>query len=338
MAVSQNDRSSTDPVRSGELDNERRLFRIMVWGYLTCVPGMALFIGTAILSGSASLGVYAVQYPISLAVQTFSLYAVRQGMKRNTWRFPYGTGKLESFSAFLFGALSIPSGLYLAFHAVVRLGEPGPVGYTLGMAPLILSVSREAILYLACVRLARATRVHSPVLQSYAIGYQVGLFSDAGLMISFAIGWSLVRLGVPEIGERVDPAIALGLALYMTGTGVWLVWGNFRDLMDLPLPEAEHLRILKALAARFDDFENIGAIYTRASGSVRFVELELTFHPSRTIGEIDALRRAMERALAEDIPGLNFKIVPGTPDPAPGHSPNPVPPISSHVTEHAGNA
>lgn len=269
-----------------------------------------MFVVSAVLSGSVALGVYAVQYPIDLAVQTFSLYAIRQSIGRNTIRFPYGSGKLENFSAFLSGVLNVPSGLYLIYHAITCLLVSGSVSYTLSMAPLIYSGVREIVLYIACLRLTRTTMAHSPILHSYTIGYRLGFLSDAGLMVAFISGWLLIHFGLPEIGNLIDPAIGLMLAFYMAWVGAGLVWNNFRALMDLPLSENEQLRIIKILTTHFDDYENVGNIFTRSSGKVRYVELELVFPACRTIGEIQTLSSVMARDLAEELPGLNFKIIP----------------------------
>lgn len=90
-------KSDAGPESSARIDADRRLFSIMLWGYLTGIPGIVMFVVTALLSGSAAIGVYALQYPIDLAVQTFALYAIRQSIGRNIFRYPYGLGKLENF-------------------------------------------------------------------------------------------------------------------------------------------------------------------------------------------------------------------------------------------------
>ena len=85
----------------------------MLWGYVTLFPLMALFIVTAVLANSSSVLVYSVNFAITIVVQSFSIYAIRQVMRENTFRFPYGAGKLENFAAFLGGVLNVPSGIYV---------------------------------------------------------------------------------------------------------------------------------------------------------------------------------------------------------------------------------
>ena len=109
------------PPANAGLSDDRRFYRVMLWGYVTLFPLMALFIVTAVLANSSAVFVYSVNFAITIAVQSFSLYAIRQVMRENTFRFPYGAGKLENFAAFLGGVLNVPSGIYVAYAATLRL-------------------------------------------------------------------------------------------------------------------------------------------------------------------------------------------------------------------------
>jgi ferrous-iron efflux pump FieF len=291
-------------------DDDRRLYRLMLWGYFSLFPFTVMFIVMAAIANSSAVVVYTVQSAISITVQTFSIYAIRQVMGGNQFRFPYGAGKLEDFSAFLCGVLYVPSGLYMAYDASMRLVHPQHVGYVLSLIPICLSAIRMVILYLLVRRLARRTRAPSPLLRAYLLDYRVGVLSDIGVISAFAVGWLLVHQGLVTMGDRVDPLIGLTISLYMVWVGASLVRRNFRALMDLPLPESEQMRVMKVLARHYADYDTIGTLYTRASGKLRFVEIELVFPGERTLDEIDALSTAMEEALAAEMPGLTFRIIP----------------------------
>jgi len=292
------------------VDDQRRLYRIMLWSFFTLFPLTAMFIVTAVLTDSAAVVVYILQCLVAVTVQAFSIYAMRQVLRDDVFRFPYGAGKLEDFAAFLCGVLYIPSGLYMIFDASGRLMDPPAVGYLLGMVPVAVETARQVTLYVAIVRLSRRTQAPSPLLRSYLLDYRVGSLTDLGVLVAFALGWLLVSSGRPGLGDRVDPAIALAVAVYMLWVGVWLVRHNFRSLMDLPLPEAEQLRVLKALAEHYVEYEDIGCVYTRKSGARRFVEIELAFPAGRTLAEIEATSARIEESLAAGVPGLRFRVVP----------------------------
>lgn len=291
-------------------DVNRRLYRIMLWCYFTVFPLLAMFVVMAVLSNSTAVIVCTVQRAISLAVQTFSIYAIRQVLRDNPDRFPYGAGKLEDFSAFLCGVLLVPSGVYLAYDAVSRLREPQDVAYLLSMIPIAVSAVRMVLLYAAVRRVARQTNAPSPLLRAYVLDFRISTYGDIGVLCAFAVGWVLVHYGLVGAGARVDPLVALVISAYMVWAGVSLVRPTFRSLMDLPLPDAELLRIMRVLAAHHARFEAIGTLYTRSSGKDRIVEVELVFPSDRTVAEIEQLGAELERECCEQVPGLQFRIIP----------------------------
>jgi ferrous-iron efflux pump FieF len=291
-------------------DDERRLYRVMLWGYFTLFPLSAMFIVTAVLAHSSAVLVCSVLSAISITVQSFSIFALRQVLRGDTFRFPYGAGKLEDFAAFLCGVLFVPSGLFMVYEAAGRLVHPGDVRYLIGLVPVMLSAVRVACLYFAVRRLSRETRAPSPLLRAYLLDYRISLLNDLGIIVAFAVGWALTYGGAAAFGERVDPLIAAAISVYMVWSGVWLVRRNFRALVDLPLPEAEQLRVMKVLAAHYADYETVGTVYTRASGKRQYVEIELGFAGETTLRRIEDLSEAMEEELARELPGLTFRIVP----------------------------
>jgi cation diffusion facilitator family transporter len=284
----------------------------MLWGYATLFPLAVLDGAVALLADSSAVFVYAVNFAITIVVQGFSIYAIRQVMRADAFRFPYGAGKLENFAAFLAGILNVPSGAYVAYVAVTRLVHPGAVSYGLAMVPIAAEAVRMAALYLGVRRLARGSGTPRPLLQAYLLDWRVNLMSDCGVLLALAAGGSLVAAGLAAIGQRMDPAIALTIAVYMLWIGVVLVRRNFRALMDLPLPEEEQLKVMRVLADHYAEYDTVGTIYTRSSGKSRYVEIELGFPESRSLREIDDLAREMELSLSTAVPDLVFRVIPSS--------------------------
>ncbi len=287
-----------------------RLYRLHVWGQLTLIPMTALFIATAWLANSASVLVICVQSAIAIVINSFSLYALHQVIRNNVYQFAYGAGKLENFSAFLLGVFYVPSGLYLAADALVRLFHPPVVGYQLSQVAIVFSAIRMLVLYLLVRRLARQSNNPSPLLRSTLLDYHLCLINDLGVCVALAIAWACVAMQAPELGNRIDPLVALGIALYMLWIGASLIWHNFRALVDLPLPEKQQIEIMRVLARHYQHYDNIGTVFSRASGNRRFVEIEMGFAPSQTIEHVQELSRQMEQDLTTEVPGLSFKIFP----------------------------
>jgi cation diffusion facilitator family transporter len=296
-------------VQDGALES-RGFFKLMVWGYISMFPMAALFITVSVLADSSAVLVIAVQYLVSIVVSSFGLYAMRQVMADNVYSFPYGAGKLENFSAFLCGVLYVPTALYLMYGAGGRLMDPPEVGYLLAQVPVVISFCRMVVLYLIVRRMMRRSPNPSPLMRSYLLDYRIGLYSDGGVLISFAIGGAFVWLGLSAIGNRVDPMVALVISGYMIWVGVSLVRHNLRSLMDLPLSEAEQLKVMRVVAAHFNDYDSVGTLYTRSSGKRRFVEIELGFDDEQTVGHVRELSHHMEAALTAELPDLAFRVVP----------------------------
>jgi ferrous-iron efflux pump FieF len=296
--------------RAQEADESVRLYRLLRWGLTVEVPIVVITATSAVLAGSAALIALAAQSAIALVINAFAVYAMRQVLKHNVYSHPYGAGKLENFSAFLCGVLYIPSGIFILFDSAERLVHAPEVGYLTGLIPVAITFSSGAVFFFLARRLMRRTIVPSPLLVAYRADYFIGMMTDGGVLVAFAAGTVLVSLGLDAVGDRIDPAVAFVMAAYMIWIGVDLVRHNFRALMDLPLPEEHQLTITRVLATHFDDYDRVGTLYTRTSGNRRFVEVELGFDGDRTVEHVHRLSRHMERDLAEEVPGLRFRIVP----------------------------
>lgn len=287
-----------------------QLYKLLRWGLAVEVPIVIMMVTSAVLAGSAALIAMAAQSGIALVINGFAMYAMRQVMRENAYNFPYGAGKLENFSAFLCGALYVPSGLFILFDSVERLIHAPEVGYLLGLIPVSITFLSGAVLFVFASRLKRRTHNPSPLLISYRADYLIGMLTDGGVIVAFALATVLVALGEPALGDRIDPAVALAIAFYMLWVGVSLVRHNFRALMDLPLSEEEQLIVTRVLARHYADYDLVGTLHTRSSGKRRFVEIELGFDGEKRVEHVHVLSRHMEQALAAELPGLHFRIVP----------------------------
>ncbi|MEI6066583.1 MAG: cation diffusion facilitator family transporter [Methylococcaceae bacterium] len=287
-----------------------QLYKLLCWGLAVEVPIVIMMITSAVLADSAALIAIAAQSGIALVINGFAVYAMLQVMRENAYNFPYGAGKLENFSAFLCGIFYVPSGLFVIFESVERLIHAPEVGYLLGLIPVSITFLSGAVLFIFASRLMRRTHNPSPLLISYRADYLIGMLTDGGVIIAFAIATVLVDLGEPAIGDRIDPAVALAIAFYMLWVGVSLVRQNFRALMDLPLSEDEQIMVTRVLARYYTDYDFLGILCTRSSGTRRFVEIELGFNGKKSMEHVHVLSRNMVEALGEELPGLHFRIVP----------------------------
>lgn len=293
----------------GRHDEYCRLFRIVLWAYVSAIPLTALFVAVGLVAGSFAMLAVASQLVVFVVVATFALYALRRVIRDNTFALPYGAGKLENFSSFLFSFSYLPFAAYFLYAGGRDLLNPAPVQYAITIPPLAISLIRAGLLYWWAQRLSRESVNPSPVLDMYVADFRLTVYNDAGVLVALGLGWLLVGAGFVDFGNSVDSLVAIAIAVRMASLGILQLRHDLTALLDLPLSEQKQLAIMRVLARHFADYDGVGALYTRISGKRHFVELELGFADEQTVGHVTRLARSMEQSLAEELPDLDFRIV-----------------------------
>jgi divalent metal cation (Fe/Co/Zn/Cd) transporter len=250
----------------------------------------------------------AFDYGLSFIVQLFAFKSIRTITKSNVMKFPYGTGKLENFSAIVYGSLAIPASLFIIYSSLTRLTLAPAVLFGIAQIPLIPNLVRSILLFRKSRRLMQGS--NSPMVHSYYVNFKVSTIIDIGVFTSFSVVLLLASFGLGQIAYFIDPAVSSILGAYMLFCGFNLTVANYRVLVDFPLPEDDQLKIMAILAKEYGDYENIGNIYTRFSGKVRFIELELYFKKDLSLEEITIIGQKIESRLREHFPDLRFVLIP----------------------------
>jgi divalent metal cation (Fe/Co/Zn/Cd) transporter len=285
--------------------------RLTSLGFFSIIPLAALYLTISYLSGSLTILAVTFDCGLSLAVYV-SLYATMRILeKQNIFKFPSGPGKLENFSAFLYGSLVIPASLYILGSSIGRFLHP-PESISLGISqlPLIPSVIRTLWLLWLTLRLRRESRSDSPTLNLYCNAYRADAWFNTGVAVALAAAFLLDRLGYRALAYMLDPAISALLSVNYLRVGIAQVLTNFRALVDLPLAEEDQLKILAILTQEFHHFDDVGNIRTRASGKNRLIEIEIYFSPSHSFVEIMAVRDRLESGLRTHFTDLEFGMIP----------------------------
>ncbi len=285
------------------------LKRLVDIAFFTLIPLFVLSAVTGILSNSVTIFAIAFAYGLSFIVQLFAFISIRTIVKSNVMQFPYGTGKLENFSAIVYGCLAIPTALFIIYSSAMRfISPPATISFGIAQIPLVPSLVRSILMFRKSRQLMK--RTESPMVHSYYVNFKTFSLLDAGVVVSMGAAFALATSGHEQIAYLIDPAISSLLAGYMLFCGVRLTIGNFRVLIDLPLPEDDQLRIMGILAQEYSSYENIGNIYTRFSGRTRFIELELHLKGELSLEEIMNLRRRIGNRLRQHFPDVRFALIP----------------------------
>lgn len=272
------------------------------------IPLMILTAVTGILSNSMTILAVTFDYGLSFIVQLFAFKSIRTILKSNVDKFPYGAGKLENFSAIVYGALAIPASLFIIYSSVTRLMLPPFIYLGIAQIPLIPNLVRSVLLFRKSKQLMQTSE--SPMVRSYYVNFKVSTIIDTGVLVSLSATLALASFGNMQTAYLIDPIVSSLFGAYMLFAGATLTVSNFKVLIDFPLPEADQLKIMAILAQEYNDYENIGNIYTRFSGQTRFIELELYLKKGQTMEEVMVLSQRIEHLLRQHFKDLHFVLIP----------------------------
>lgn len=268
----------------------------------------AAFLVTGYIAKSLTIASLALENGSTIIVQLFAYQTIRAMKSADPIRFPHGTGKLENFSGFLFGALTIPTGCYILFHAIQKIIYPEDlVSFGITQLPLIPALLLDLHVYNSAKRLSE--RYDSPLVDSYLADYRVAVWFNVIVILAMGTGLLMNLAEAEDVAAYVDPVFSLGLAFYMLKVAADQISKNFRVLIDLPMPEHEQLEIMRVLASEFDAYEQVGSIRTRRSGMQRFIEIELYFSSAIDVKSITALTSRMQEKLRQKLKDVKLNVV-----------------------------
>jgi divalent metal cation (Fe/Co/Zn/Cd) transporter len=284
--------------------------------FLSLIPVMGAYIYGAVASHSLSVAALASQCGVSFVADIFILLAMRSMVNSNIFSFPYGTGKLENFIGFLTGTLMLPTAGMIYISTVKSLLSGNhEVNFEFTQIGMVPGLLRDASLLFWSKMLIRKSKSPSPMVQSFAVSYQVSVIVTSVGIVSMLLALWLTRIQHGHLGTMIDLALAALLATYMLVNAVILVKTNFRSLIDLPLAESDQLQILRVMADHCELFDNLGVdhlgiIYTRMSGSKKIIEIELYFKQDTSIQKTDLLAERFRAQFNTLYADCDFRLIP----------------------------
>jgi divalent metal cation (Fe/Co/Zn/Cd) transporter len=243
------------------------LFSFIAWLVGTSVPITTMIILIGVFSGSLTIIAITMDYGLSLCLNIMSLFTLGTVLRKNTFKYPYGTGKLENFTAFVYGVCIIPLAMAVIAAAVKRyLAPPETINLWLTLL-FFLALIRLAIFAVWITRLGKKYPRHSPLMQAYHADYRAAVVYETAIFGALLLGLLTASRGGMKIAIAIDITVAFLISLYYLFIACRLILRNFRSLIDLPLNENFQRRILLSLAEEFDAYDGLGTIYTRMSGN-----------------------------------------------------------------------
>ena len=247
-----------------------------------------------LLTGSVGFLSDAAESIVNVVGALVALIAVRVSVRPPDDDHAYGHEKAEYLSAGAEGALILAAAVGIAWVAVARLLDPQPLS-DVGVGVAVSAVAAGLNLIVATLLIRVGHEQRSITLEADGRHLMTDVWTSIGVIVGviavLLTGW-----------ERLDPIIALLVALNIVRTGIQLLGRSAGGLMDHALGPAEQAEIQAVLDAHREDGVEFHALRTRQAGRRAFVSLHLLVPGAWTVQQGHVLAVRVERDLRERLP------------------------------------
>ncbi len=233
----------------------------------TSVVTIVLKFSAYALTDSVGLLSDAVESLVNIAAALLALAALTYAAAAPDREHNFGHEKAQYFSSGIEGALIFVAAGAIVWTAVPRLMHPQPI-QQIGMG-LALSVLASVANAACAALMLRAARAHRSItLEADARHLLTDVWTTAGVLVGVLL--------VPATGWlRLDPVVALLVALQILWTGWHLMSRSFHGLMDRAVPEDERAAIVEVLEHLKQQGGDYHALRTRVAGAKSFVDVHV---------------------------------------------------------------
>jgi cation diffusion facilitator family transporter len=262
---------------------------------------IALKLVAGIVTGSVAVLTEAVHSGVDLIASVVAYFSVRKAGEPADESHRYGHDKIENLAAAIEGMLILVGSGIIVFESVRKLIDGAHV-QRIGFGIAVVGISALANLLVSARIAGTARATSSPALE----GDAAHLRTDALTSIAVLCGLVLVQI---TGAAWLDPAVALVVAGAIVTTGVRILLGSSRVLVDEALPEDEREAIRTAVVA-FGDRGVVGfhQLRTRRAGARRYVDLHLQFRAGTTLEQAHRIAHEIQDAIAARLDGADVLI------------------------------
>jgi len=246
------------------------------------------------LTGSVGFLSDAAESVVNLVAASVALVTIRWATRPPDDDHMYGHEKAEYFSAGVEGALILVAAASIAWYAVGRLLHP--VAIEDAGVGIAISAAAASINLVVGLILIRAGREHRSItLEADGRHLLTDVWTSVGVVVGVALVWATGW-------ERLDPVIALVVAVNIVVTGATLIRRSSGGLLDRTLPPGEQQAIDTVLRRARSDGIEFHAVRTRQSGRRSFVSLHVLVPGGWTIQRGHDLSERLEREIRAVLP------------------------------------
>lgn len=256
---------------------------------------LLLKLGAFLLTGSVALFSDAAESVVNVVAAFTVLLTMRLAERPADFEHPYGHAKAEYVSSALEGGMILVAALMIIVTSIPRLIEPEPLtNLGVGVGVALLAAFVNGIIALILQREAR--RVDSAALAANAKHLLTDVWTSLGVVVA------VVAVGMTG-WQRLDPLIAVLVALNIVRAGAGVMARSLSQLLDERLPAAEEAVILNVLDAH-PEVLGYHRLRTRRAGFGRFAELDIFVQPEVSVAAAHDLVVELEIAIHAELPNL----------------------------------
>ena len=247
------------------------------------------------LTGSVGLLSDALESIVNLAAALLALTMLRLAASPPDEKHPYGFSKAEYFSAGIEGALIVLAAAGILASAIPRLIDPEPL--TAPVLGLTLSAAASGINLAVGMLLIRVGKTqHSIALEADGHHLMSDVWTSAGVIVGVALvfltGWL-----------RLDPLVALAVAVHIVWTGLRLLRRSWKGLLDAAISSEDTGEVTKLFAEYSRRYGvSFHALRTRQAGARRFISFHFLVPDEWSVAQAHRLSEEIEERIRSMVP------------------------------------
>jgi cation diffusion facilitator family transporter len=247
------------------------------------------------LTGSVGLLSDALESIVNLAAALLALTMLRVAASPPDENHPYGFSKAEYFAAGIEGALIVLAAAGILASAIPRLIEPEPLeAPVLGLALSAAASGINLAVGMLLIRVGR--RQHSIALEADGHHLMTDVWTSAGVIVGVALvyltGWL-----------RLDPLVALAVAVHIVWIGLRLMRRSWKGLLDAAISAEDTGEVTKLFSEYSKRYGvSFHALRTRQAGARRFISFHLLVPDAWTVAQAHRLSEEIEARMRSMVP------------------------------------
>jgi len=260
----------------------------------TSIVTIVLKFAAYYLTGSVGLLSDAVEAVVNIVAALVALAVLTYSAAKPDREHNFGHEKAQYFSSGIEGAMIFVAAGAIVWTAFPRLMDPQPIEQVgLGLALSVAAALANAACAWIMLGAARAHR--SITLEADARHLLTDVWTTIGVFIGVVLvqwtGWL-----------RLDPLIAMAVAIQIIWTGWHLMYRSFEGLMDRAVPEEDYRKIVEVLETLRHQGGDYHALRTRVAGAKSFVDVHVLVPGSLSVQAGHDLVERLENEIREKLP------------------------------------